>query len=200
MGVIRFLVMSCFVEPFSASVASPILYILLFTSVRWWNPFWPARAIENLTCAGCHDPMQATLRRPLCVLRGSFRVPQREVTPEGVITNECEISTRTLWCTLKSTSFGDANGVNDFKLLEHILHCYLFLKILLGPLDLFLFYVIGSAMHHESAKWFWNSHLVGNCSSVHLDLHDVGFFLTQVLEQFKLKKYRTHIISPQLIT
>merc|ERR1712046_496174 len=39
------------------------------------------RATVNLTRDGCHEPMQATLRRPLWVLRGSFVTPQRVTTP-----------------------------------------------------------------------------------------------------------------------
>ena len=35
----------------------------------------------NPTRAGCHDPMQATLRRPRWVLRGRRETPQRVTTP-----------------------------------------------------------------------------------------------------------------------
>ena len=43
----------------------------------------PARATEYMTLDGCQAPMQATLRSPLWVLRGSFLVPQRWVTPSN---------------------------------------------------------------------------------------------------------------------
>ncbi len=80
-GVICFFETSNSVEALSSAAPLPTRYTLWLTEVRWWYPSWPARPTVHWTWEGCHAPIQATLRRPLCVFLGSFLVPHLLVTP-----------------------------------------------------------------------------------------------------------------------
>ena len=110
-------------------------YIFLLTSVRWWYPFCPARATENWTLLGCQAPMQATLRRPLWVLRGNFLVCHRLVTPARQHSQHTSSNVEG-WLTFEPFPLSDPDHIKNLILLKHILNWNLLLQVLLGPVNL----------------------------------------------------------------
>ncbi len=104
-------------------------------------------------------PMQATLRRPLWVLRGSFLVCHREVTPVNNKTSQSRSLvqlTQAHHSTFESILLGDSSAVNHFIPRENLANWDLFLHVFPDSL-----------------------HLISNRATIHLNLHQVSFLLTQ---------------------
>lgn len=86
--------------------------------------------------------MQATFLRPLCVLRGSFFVRQRAVTPGESQTHKERVGWLFQWLfmntllTFETFAFGHTNNIYHLILHKHILHRYGFLKVLPRPVHL----------------------------------------------------------------
>src|SRR6202023_1257131 len=80
-----------------------------------------------MTWAGCQAPIHATLRRPLCVLRGNFFVPD--------VSLRREVYTPASSDTLHSLSLGNGDDINHLVLRKYTGDIYLLLEMFFCPID-----------------------------------------------------------------